>query len=202
MGKRGKKAKGKSKKGASKKKSAKKKPAKKEQAPKRAARKKAAPKAEPEVEEEPVVEVPKGKQWISPVCFDARSFSQIFRQALDEAEFTYTRTQSDKLYHQTLVLFPLPKSAYVFRFQIRHPIKIFVDFYDTKPSHAGIIPYMEIHGLTQKKTTILKELLDGVIEKLPRPPWQFTITQRLQHGLMIPEWGKAKKAWRSLGFQL
>jgi hypothetical protein len=147
-------------------------------------------------------EYPEGDQWLSPVCFDARSLSQFLREALDEAGFTYRRTQSDKLYHQTMVLFPLPKTAYVFRFQVKRPIEIFIDFYDTKPSHAGIIPYMEMHGLSSKKLELLRPVLDRMIKKLVRPPWQFTISQRLQHGLLIPEWGRAKKAWRQLGFRV
>ena len=125
-------------------------------------KKKAMPKKKRE-EEDPDgtdMAVPDGDTWLSPVCFDARSLSQVLREVLEEHDFKFTRTQSDKLYHQTLVLFPLPKTAYVFRFQIKGPIKLFIDLYDTKPSHAGIIPYMEIHGLTEKRRKAIFDVLE------------------------------------------
>jgi hypothetical protein len=136
------------------------------------------------------------------VSYDAQSFSTLIRQSLDELEFKYTRKQADKMYTQTMILFPLPKSAYVYRFEIKWPVEIWIDLYDTKPSHAGIIPFMDIHGVTPKKLDAIRDLFEHVIKKVPRPPWQFTIGQRLQHGLLIPEWGRAKKAWRKLGFRL
>lgn len=167
------------------------------------------PKAKARTEEEPELEpapsqgmMPDGAQWTSPVCFDAKSLSQVLRDCLDELDFSYKRTQSDKLYNQVMVLFPIPKSAYIFRFQVTRPIKLWIDFYDTKPSHAGIIPYMDIQGITPKKLKHLKRLFDVMIEKLPRPPWKFAMIQKLQHGLLIPEWHWAKKAWRRLGYRI
>jgi hypothetical protein len=194
----------KDKKGSKRNKASKKTGAKKKAKPKRTGTKSKASRSKKKAKDEgpEEMEVPDGDQWLSPVCFDARSLSQVLREVLEQCEFKFTRTQSDKLYHQTLVLFPLPKSAYVFRFQIRKPIKLFIDLYDTKPSHAGIIPYMEIHGLNEKRLKALFPVLETLIQRLPRPPWQFTIQQRLQHGLLIPEWGRAKKAWRRLGFRV
>jgi len=173
---------------------------KKKVKPKKAPRPKK--KEEEESPDEKEMAMPEGDEWVSPVSFDARSLSQVLREVLDESGFKYNRTQSDKLYHQTMVLFPLPKTAYVFRFQIKKPIKLFIDLYDTKPSHAGIIPYMEIHGLTEKRRKAIFPVFEALVERLPRPPWQFMMSQRFQHGLLIPEWGRAKKAWRRLGFYI
>jgi len=145
---------------------------------------------------------PDGDLWSSPVCFDAKSLSQLLRESLDAIGYKYERTQADKLYQQTLVLFPLPKTAYIYRFELKKPVKVWIDLYDTKPSHAGIIPYMDIQGLTIDKIPPLKVLFDELLKKLPRPPWEFTIGQKFQHGLLIPEWGKAKRAWRHLGYDV
>jgi hypothetical protein len=145
---------------------------------------------------------PEGDLWSSPVCFEARSLSQLLRDSLDALGYKYTRRQTDKLYQKVMVLVPYPKSTYVFRFELKGPVKVWIDLYDTIPTHSGIIPYMDIQGLTDDKKAALKELFDDLIGRLPRPPWQFTIGQRLQHGLVIPEWRKAKKAWRSLGYKI
>lgn len=145
---------------------------------------------------------PRGDKWTSAVSFDAKSMATILHGVLEELGYKFERHQADKLYQQLLVVMPLPKTAYVYRFELSKPIKVWIDFYDTKPSHAGILPYMDIQGLTYDKLPKLKALFDKMIEKLPRPPWQFTMTQRLQHGLIIPEWRRAKKAWRTLGYEI
>jgi hypothetical protein len=145
---------------------------------------------------------PDGDLWSSPVCFDAKSLSQLLREALDALDYKYERKQADKLYQQMMVLFPLPKTAYIYRFELKKPIKVWIDLYDTRPSHAGIIPYMDIQGLTDDKIPPLKMLFDELLKKLSRPPWEFTIGQKFQHGLLIPEWGKAKRAWRHFGYDV
>jgi len=145
---------------------------------------------------------PEGDTWTSPVCFDAKSLSQLLHESMDELGFKFERRQADKLYQQLMVVMPMPRTAYVYRFDVSKPVKVWIDLYDIKPSHAGILPYMDIIGLTDKKIPKLKALFDNLIKKLPRPPWQFSLTQRFQHGLIIPEWRRAKKAWRKLGYEI
>jgi len=145
---------------------------------------------------------PEGDKWTSPVCFDAQSLSQRLHESMEELGFKYKRRQADKLYQQLMVVMPLPKTAYVYRFDVSKPVKVWIDLYDTRPSHAGVLPYMDIQGLTDEKIPKLKALFDNLIKKLPRPPWEFTLTQRFQHGLIIPEWRRAKKAWRGLGYKI
>ena len=145
---------------------------------------------------------PEGYDWTSPVSFDAKSMSTLLHESMDALGFKFKRTQSDKLYQQMMVVMPIPRTAYVYRFEVSRPVKVWIDVYDTKPSHAGIMPYMDIQGLTDEKLPKLKRLFDNVIKKLPRPPWEFTLTQKFQHGLLIPEWHRAKKAWRSLGYEI
>ena len=145
---------------------------------------------------------PEGELWSSPVTFDAKSLSILLRESLDELGYKYERRQSDKLYQQFLVVMPLPKTAYVYRFVIKKPVKVWIDLYDTKPSHAGFLPMMDIQGFTDEKALKLKRLFDNLLKKLSRPPWQFAWTQKFQHGILIPEWHRAKKAWRRLGYEI
>jgi len=153
----------------------------------------------PEVKKRPKLP-PEGELWTSPVTFDAKSLSVLLRDSLDEVGYTYSRRQSDKLYSQLMVVMPLPKTAYVYRFVLKKPVKVWIDLYDTKPSHAGILTHMDIQGFTEAKAPKLKKLFDALIKKLSRPPWKFAASQKFQHGLLIPEWGRAKKAWRRLGY--
>jgi hypothetical protein len=145
---------------------------------------------------------PEGELWSSPVTFDAKSLSVLLRNSLDELGYKYERRQSDKLYQQFMVVMPLPKTAYVYRFVIKKPVKVWIDLYDTKPSHAGFLPMMDIQGFTEAKAPKLKRLFDNLLKKLSRPPWQFALTQKFQHGFLIPEWRRAKKAWRRLGYTI
>jgi hypothetical protein len=145
---------------------------------------------------------PEGELWTSPVTFDAKSMSTLMRDCLDELGYNYERRQSDKLYNQLMVVMPLPKTAYVYRFVLKKPLKVWIDFYDIKPSHAGFLPMMDIQGFTEAKAPKLKKIFNVLIKKLPRPPWKFALSQKFQHGLLIPEWRRAKKAWRRLGYTI
>jgi hypothetical protein len=159
-------------------------------------KKKKVRKREDEEDEEDEIE---GDNWTSPICFESQSASARMRETLEDLGCTFKRTRASKQYHQIMVMMPLPRVSYVYRFRLMKPIQLIIDFYDTKPTHAGILPYMDIRGITEQKMVIINKILDEFMERLPRKPWHFTMGQKLQHGY-LSDWRKSKKAWRELGY--
>ncbi len=138
-------------------------------------------------------------EWKSPVSFNSRSMAKVTEECLQELAYKFEREDGRRHYTRFMMVMPLPQMAYVFRFVLTSPCNVEIEYYDTRPTHASTITYMEIKGLTEGNIGHVKRLLFKVVEKLPREPWKFTIGQRLQHGYFMPEFRRAKKAWESIG---
>ncbi|MEW5761327.1 MAG: hypothetical protein AB1779_11245, partial [Candidatus Thermoplasmatota archaeon] len=67
--------------------------------------------------------------------------------------------------------------------------------YDTKPAHSGTMSFIEVEMINDENIESIRLVLSTLAKKLPREPWKFTFAQRIQHGLLTPEFFKAKKLW-------
>ncbi len=140
-----------------------------------------------------------GDDWVSPVSYDAESMASTLREVLKELNIKFERDQSQKSYSKFTVIIPMMQFAHVYRFNIKTINAVF-DFYDTRPTHAGIIPFIEIHGVRDDNFEQIKLILEKIVGKLPEKPWVFSFKKRIGHALWSPDYGKAKRAWRKFGF--
>lgn len=138
-------------------------------------------------------------KWISPVSFEAQTMAKALRQSLEELNFKFSRDTDHKHYSKTMIIIPMPKFSYVYRFIVEEPSEFVIDTYDTVPTHSGKMPFLEIKSINEKNKKDIQKVLAGVVKNLPREPWKFTGLQRLQHGYFIPEFRRARKAWKKLG---
>lgn len=141
------------------------------------------------------------EKWKSPISFDAQTIAKALRQSLEELNFKFKRDTTHKHYSKTMLIIPLPKFAYVYRFIVEEPSEFIIDTYDTIPTHSGKMPFIEIHEINDKNIKDVQKVLKGVVKQLPREPWKFTFLQKIQHGLLIPEYRRARKAWKKLGLE-
>lgn len=141
----------------------------------------------------------KGIRWLSAISFDAKSTAHTLRILLEEMNLKFRRERSEKPYSQLYAIVPLPRFAYVFRFIIAARNTLIIDLYDTQPATSGPLSFIEIPELTDKNIELARKILCGLAKKLPRPPWEFTWLQRIQHGILNPDLLRARKNWRSLG---
>lgn len=140
-------------------------------------------------------------KWKSPVSFNAQTMAKALRLSLEELDFKFTRDTSHKHYSKMMIIMPMPKFAYVYRFIVEEPSEFVIDTYDTIPTHSGVMPYMEIDKVDDKNIKDIQKVLKGVVKQLPREPWKFKFMQKIQHGLLIPEYRRARKAWKKLGLK-
>jgi hypothetical protein len=138
-------------------------------------------------------------EWKSPISYSANALAPVLAEGLDELGYKYERDKSDKHYSKFMIIMPMPKFAYVYRFIVKEPSCFTIDAYDTQPKHAGVMPYIEITGITEGNAGDVKTVLAKLIEKLPRKPWKFTTGQRLMYGYLSLDFSKAKKQWKRIG---
>jgi hypothetical protein len=138
-------------------------------------------------------------KWISPISFGSEGLAKLLREVLEELDYKFKRDKVEKHYDRFFVVMPMLRFAYAFRFMVEEPSEFVVDFYDTQPTHSSVMPYIEINYVTDKNIKDIQKMLELMVEKLPREPWKFTKGQRIMHGALMPEFRKAKKAWKKIG---
>ena len=136
-----------------------------------------------------------------PISFNARSTSTILREVLKELKFKFERETTQKHYTRLMVVMPLPKFAYAFRFVVKEPSEFIVDLYDAKMTHSGMMHFIEIDDVNRENINDIRKVLNGLVKKLPRKPWKFTLGQRFQYAFLAPEIVMAKRKWRKLGIE-
>ena len=138
--------------------------------------------------------------WKSPVSYSALHMARLIREAMEELDWKFERESGERIYSRTVVIVPTMKAAHVFRYIVKQPVEVVIETYDTRPTHSSYMPYLEIKGLDEKAVREVKKMLKIVVADLERPPWEFTLAQRINHGLLLPEFKEARRAWAALGF--
>ena len=125
-----------------------------------------------------------------PVCFESKSTATVLRSLLDELEYSYERKNVHRSYSSVAIVIALERTAMVYRYIIKN-ISTTIDIWEERPN-SGNITYVEVRGEDSLK---IKELLQKFSEKLPRKPWEYTITQKLRNGWFSQGIMGAKKSW-------
>lgn len=125
-----------------------------------------------------------------PVCFESKSTATALRSLLDELEYSYERKNVHRSYSSVAIVIALERTAMVYRYIIEN-ISATIDIWEERPN-SGNITYIEVRGEDNLK---IKELLQIFSERLPRKPWEYTITQKLRNGWFSQGIMGAKKSW-------
>jgi len=136
-----------------------------------------------------------------PISFNARSTSTALRGVLEELKFKFERETTQKHYTRVMVVMPMPKFAYAFRFVVKEPSEFVMDLYDAKITHSGMMHFIEIDDVNKENINDIRKVLNGLVKKFPRKPWKFTIGQRFQYAFLAPEIVMAKRKWKKLGIE-
>ena len=136
-----------------------------------------------------------------PISFNARSISTVLRKVLEDLNFKFERETTQKHYTRLMVVMPMPKFAYAFRFVVKEPSEFIMDLYDAKMTHSGMMHFIEIDEVNRENINDIRKVLGEIVKKLPRKPWKFTLGQRFQYAFLAPEIVTAKRKWRKLGIE-
>ena len=128
-----------------------------------------------------------------PVCFESKSTATALRSLLDELEYSYERKNVHRSYSSVAIVIALERTAMVYRYIIKN-ISTTIDIWEERPN-SGNITYIEVRG---EDNLEIKKILQIFSERLPRKPWEYTITQKLRNGWFSQGIMGAKKSWHKV----
>jgi 8-oxo-dGTP pyrophosphatase MutT (NUDIX family) len=143
------------------------------------------------------------RTWETPMANDVIHVAVALREAMEELGWRFSREETERLYSRFSVLLPWPKVAYVFRFRVLEPLEdVTFDTWEMRLTHRGDISFLKVDDYLYEDVGLVQRLLRELVERLPRRPWDFPLGQRLEAGLVIPEWGQAKRMWQRMAFDV
>ena len=125
-----------------------------------------------------------------PVCFEPRSAATALRATLERLEWEYTRSDDVRTFTQVALVIPFQRAAHLFRYEIPHG-ELTLELWAETPGSSGNVTWLEIRGDADAQRELLAAFSDG----LPRPPWEFTLGQRLHVGLLTVR--GARRKWKA-----
>ena len=152
----------------------------------------------------PKVSIDAQKQtWETPMSNKVTQIAVALREAMEEMGWTFTRERTEMPYSRFSVIMPMLKVAYVFRFRVSEPLDdVTFDTWEIRMTHQGDISYLKVDDYTYQDLGYVHALLHELVDRLPLWPWHFPLGQRMEAGLAIPEWNKAKVMWQQMRFDV
>ena len=132
--------------------------------------------------------------WIPP-----DQLAHLVRKCLDELDYEFERSRSQKSFSKLVFVLPLPKNTYVFDFLVKKPVEFRIMIYETHPTPSAVVHFFEVHGLRERSSPHIRKLVARMVEKMPRKPWKFSFSERFRYGFLAPEYVIARRRWRALG---
>lgn len=143
------------------------------------------------------------RRWETPTSNGVVEVAVALREAMEALGWEFTRERSERAYSRFTVVMPMLKVAYVFRFRVSAPLDdVKVDTWEMRMTHRGDISFLAVDDYTYEDLGHVHALLRELVERLPRRPWDFPLGQRMEAGLMLPEWGQARRMWQQMGFDV
>src|SRR6267142_5605803 len=150
----------------------------------------------------PSVRIPEARQsWESPVSVPILESAGAVRAALEELGWPFDRSKSTRLYSKFAYVLMVPKGAYVFQFKLKEVSQAVIETWETDISSSGRVSRLKVDGYTVAETENIRRFLELYRKACGRDPWHFTFRERSQAGYLLPEFGRAKRAWASFGFE-
>jgi hypothetical protein len=141
--------------------------------------------------------------WETPMANKVTHVAVAMRETMEAMDWEFLREKSERMYTRFSVILPFPKVAYVFRFRVTDPLDdVKFDTWEMRMTHRGDISFMSIDNYTFEDTSVIKDLLHDLVDRLPRRPWDFPFGQRMEAGYALPEWNKAKQMWKKMDFDV
>jgi len=143
------------------------------------------------------------RTWETPMSNRVTDVAVALREALDELGWEYARERGERMYSRFSVVIPMAKVAYVFRFRVTSPLDdVKLNAWEMRMGHKGDVTFLSVDDYRYEDLDLVHKLLEELVERLPRRPWDFPLGQRLETGLALPEWGNARRMWQRMRFDV
>jgi len=141
--------------------------------------------------------------WETPMSNAVTDVAVALRESMEALGWSFERERSERFYSRFAVIMPMPRLAYVFRFRVTDPLPdVCFDAWEMRLTHRGDISYLAVLDHHHQDLPLVRAVLGELVSRLPRRPWDFPLGQRLEAGLVIPEWSTSRKRWGEMGFDV
>jgi hypothetical protein len=141
--------------------------------------------------------------WETPMSNAVTDLAIALRESMEGLGWEFARERSERIFSRFAIIMPMPKIAYVFRFCVSEPLHdVKVDAWEMRLTHRGDITYLAVQDFRYEDLPHVRALLRELVSRLPRRPWDFPLGQRLEAGLVIPEWSQSRRQWQAMGFDV
>lgn len=137
--------------------------------------------------------------WKMACSYNARSQAQVLRLCLEKLGYTFTREEGQRHFSRFSFVITLDRFARVLRFEVTEPVVLTLESWDEVPGHGGKLSYLEASGFDYGERASVTRLLSTFAASLPRPPWKFTLGQKLGVGLLNLDIARARSRWARAG---
>ena len=125
------------------------------------------------------------------------------RESMEALGWEFERERGERMYSRFSIILPQAKVAYIFRFRVREPLDdVTFDAWEYRFTHKGDITFLAVDNYRYEDLDHVHQLLEELVERLPRRPWDFPLGQRMEAGLALPEWGNARRMWQQMRFDV
>jgi len=138
--------------------------------------------------------------WQSPVAGGVIESAAAARAALDDLGISFEKKRGTKLYSKFAFVITIPKGSYVFQFHAKTDPPIMIETWETEISPGARMSHLRVEGFTQDQRDQVRAFLERYRKAVGRDPWAFTLGERSRAGYLLPEFGRAKRAWTDFGF--
>ncbi len=140
--------------------------------------------------------------WQSAVSVPVVSSAATIRAALEEMGWTFERRKSTKMYSKFTIILVVPKGAHVFQFVVTKGPPVTIETWGATVSAGAELTFLRVEGFGPEHAADVRRFLELYRKGVGKDPWRFTMGERSRAGYLLPEFGRARKAWASQGFDI
>ena len=149
----------------------------------------------------PTVKIAKaGRTFQSAVSVKVVESAGAVRASLEALGWEFERRKSNKIYSKFAVVIMMPKAAHVFQFVVKKGPDITIETWAADVAAGAMLTFLRIPDIKGDDEPEVKRFLEHYAKAVGKDPWRFAFGERSKAGYLLPEFGRAKKAWASFGF--
>jgi hypothetical protein len=140
------------------------------------------------------------RKWESVVSVPVVQSAGAVRASLEELGWAFERRKTSRIYSKFQVIMMLPKAAHVFQFVLKEPEGVTIETWAADVAAGAVLTFLRIEGIREDHEPEIRMFLEQYRKAAGKDPWKFPFGERSRAGYLLPEFGRAKRAWAAMGF--
>lgn len=140
------------------------------------------------------------RRWESAVSVPVLQSAGAVRASLEELGWKFERRKTTRIYSKFQIIMMLPKGAHVFQFVLQDIEGVTIETWAADVAAGAVLTFLRIEGIREDQEPDVKKFLAAYRKAVGKDPWKFPFGERSRAGYLLPEFGRAKRAWALMGF--